>query len=180
MFFQYLSSFLRGSGFWPSQAKTKNHVNEPFSMNMSPNLPRRSHARCRLCLWPIFCNGKDRNLHILAQKFESQIFAAATNVEDYNSRIARKLQKVEKVKTTPGGLWKDRITCPGLRERSSSHGVTPWCCIGCEVMLSFPSMRSLSFRLSSTQFPPIVCSVCPQALLGRRTLAEQVSSANAF
>lgn len=33
----------------------------------------------------------------LAQKFENQIFTAAMNVEDYNSRIHKKLSKVQKV-----------------------------------------------------------------------------------
>lgn len=40
---------------------------------------------------------QDRSLHGLAQKFENQIFTAAMNVEDYNSRINKKLSKVQKV-----------------------------------------------------------------------------------
>lgn len=44
-----------------------------------------------------FSLSQDRSLHGLAQKFENQIFTAAMNVEDYNSRINKKLSKVQKV-----------------------------------------------------------------------------------
>lgn len=40
---------------------------------------------------------QDPNLYALAQKFESQIYQAAINVEDYHMRIHKKLAKVQKV-----------------------------------------------------------------------------------
>lgn len=56
---------------------------------------------CLLCRWDYF-SPQDRSLHSLAQKFENQIFAAAMNVEDYTSRINKKLTKVQKVRVWSG------------------------------------------------------------------------------
>ena len=57
-------------------------------------LVRRSFLSCR---W-ISLSPQDRSLYLLAQKFENQIFTAAMNVEDYTSRINKKLSKVQKVR----------------------------------------------------------------------------------
>lgn len=52
---------------------------------------------CKTPALSFFSLSQDRSLHGLAQKFENQIFTAAMNVEDYNSRINKKLSKVQKV-----------------------------------------------------------------------------------